>query len=273
MVKRLCLVLLLPVLIPSMAFASPIVFSAAGPNAAGSQTTVDSFRLALGNPNNGNAPGTSGGRREINWDGGGTATTPVGNPFNGFLDIRGAQFVTPGTGFVQAPPTGGAQGGLSTFFNNATYGTIFPTFSAPRLFAPVGSTITDVLFAIPGTNGSTPAAVAGFGAVFSDVDLANTTTLQFFNALNESLGTFAVPIFNNGLSFLGVVFNAGESVARVRITTGNAALGPNDGAGVDVVAMDDFLFSEPTAVPEPATIWLVGTAGVMALARRLRRRA
>ena len=248
MLKRLRLVsFLVAFSLPSTAFAGPILFSAAGADASGIQNAVDAFRTALGNPNNANAAGTLGGRREINWDGGGTATSPVGTPFDGFLQIRGAEFLTPGTGFVQAPPTGGAQGGLATFFNNATYGTIFTTFSAPRLFVPVASNITDVLFFIPGTNGGTPASVGGFGAVFADVDLAGTTTLQFFDLFNTSLGTFSALPMNGGLSFLGVNFDAGERVARVRITTGNTALGPNDGGAVDVVAMDDFLYSEPRA--------------------------
>ena len=34
-------------------------------------------------------------------------------------------------------------------------------------------------------------------------------------------------------------------VARVRILYGNSALGPNDGGGVDVAVMDDFIFGEP----------------------------
>lgn len=43
--------------------------------------------------------------------------------------------------------------------------------------------------------------------------------------------------------------------------TGNAALGPNDGSGVDVVAMDDFLYSEPrSSVPEPSALILLGIA-------------
>src|SRR3954454_6352889 len=81
-------------------FVAPTVFQAAGPNAASIQSTVDAFRAALGAPNNGNAPGPlANGRREINWDGGGsdTTTAPV-NPFNVFLNTRGAQFTTPGIG-------------------------------------------------------------------------------------------------------------------------------------------------------------------------------
>jgi hypothetical protein len=63
------------------------------------------------------------------------------------------------------------------------------------------------------------------------------------------------------LSFLGLVANAGERIARVRITTGTAALGPTDNPaqGVDMVAMDDFIYAEPRqAIPEPATLALLG---------------
>jgi hypothetical protein len=58
-------------------------------------------------------------------------------------------------------------------FNNPTYATTFSTFSAPRLFTPVGSRITEGLFFVPGTNGAIPATVTGFGAVFTDVDDPN----------------------------------------------------------------------------------------------------
>ena len=83
---------------------TPIVFQAAGPNAASIQGTVDAFRAALGDPNNGNNPGQASGRREINWDGGGNnfnTDDPV-TPFNVFLNSRGAQFTTLGMGLSQA---------------------------------------------------------------------------------------------------------------------------------------------------------------------------
>src|SRR5438034_2116598 len=147
---------------------TPTVFQAAGPNVASIQGSVDAFRAALGNPNNGNAPGPlATGRREINWDGGGannTTDVPV-TPFNVFLNTRGGQFTTPGTGLSQAPPSGGPQGGLAGLFHNATYGAIFSTFSALRLFTPVGSNITEALFFLPGTNGTVPATVTGFRAL------------------------------------------------------------------------------------------------------------
>jgi len=146
--------------------------------------------------------------------------------------------------------------------------TTFATFSPNRLFVPLGSNITEGTFPVPGTSGTAPATVAGFGVVFADVDLANTSSLQVFDSGGRSLGTFAVPVggtSEGSLSFLGVLFTT-ERIARVRIVSGNTALGQtgNPGSGIDVVAMDDFLYAEPRAVPEAAGLTLVGM-GALAL--------
>ena len=64
----------------------------------------------------------------------------------------------------------------------------------------------------------------------------------------------------------------GELITKATIRTGNTALGPNDGGGVDVVVMDDFLYAEPKAVPEPSTLSLLAVGAFVAgVARRHRR--
>ena len=257
--------------LPVSASASVITIqSISGPDAASIQAIVDLFRtnVSSGGVNNGNTVGSlSNGRREVNWDGGGAAAlatvfaSPM-NTFNAGATTRGLVSTTSGTFEISGQP--------SPEFGeiNATYPGIFQTFSAPRLFSPLGTNVMDAIFFVPGT--STPASVFGFGAVFTDVDLPNTSSLEFFDLSNQSLGIFFVPTFNNGLSFLGVTFT--DAIGRVRITTGNTALGPNDGGATDVVALDDFIYSEPqTVVPEPATLTLLGT-GVAAMVVRARRR-
>jgi hypothetical protein len=256
---------------PNAAFGAFVTQSIGGDATTASiQATVDQFRLELGNPNNGNAAGPLfGGRREINWDGGGAATTPSGTPFSGFLNNRGALFTTPGTGFVQAPLTG-----FDTTFANPTYSTTFAAFSPQRLFSPISSNVTDVSFFLPGSAGAVPATVGGFGAVFSDVDLANTTRLEFFDINGNLLFNQSVLpaiVASGGFSFLGASGNAGEQISRVRITTGNSALGPNDGGGVDVVAMDDFLYREPISVPDAGST-LAMLSGALAAIGAVRQR-
>ncbi len=242
--------------------AAPILFMDSGANAAAIQDGVDAFRMALGNPNNGNTLASlPSGRREINWDGGGppviNGTAPV-TPFTVFQDTRGATFTTPGTGLTQAAATGGL---LSLDLINPTYATAFSTFSPNRLFTPLGSNITDATFSVPGSNGSVPATITGFGAVFTDVDLANSSGIDFFSPFGALLGSFAVPAgttADGSLSFLGVLFDAGELIGSVRIRSGNTALGPADTPGnIDVAVMDDFLYAEPQKVPEPAPLALL----------------
>ena len=247
-------------------FVPPVVFQAAGPNAASIQSTVDAFRAALGNPNNGNAGPLNTGHREINWDGAGgvdtTTTVPV-TPFNVFLNTRGSQFTTPGIGLTQAPASGGPQGGLAVLFNNPSYGSIFKPFSNLRLFTPVGSNITEALFFRPGSNGSVPATITGFGAVFTDVDQPDgsgpatkhgnrgaTTLMEFFGADGQLLFSSFVPASpgDGGLSFLGIKFSDAR-IASVRITTGDVAPGPDDDTKNDIVVMDDFIYGEPQALP------------------------
>lgn len=71
--------------------AAPVVLSASGSDSTAIQTSVDSFRTAIGGVNNGNVAGpVSTGRREINWDGGGAAAPVLTNmPHDLFKGNRG----------------------------------------------------------------------------------------------------------------------------------------------------------------------------------------
>jgi hypothetical protein len=173
-----------------------------------------------------------------------------------FLNTRGSQFKTPGLGLSQAPPSGGPQGGLAALFGNPTYGTIFRTFSRSRLFTPVGSNITEASFSIPGTNGTAPATVRGFGAVFTDVDQVNgatvkggSTLIEYFDKNSRLLFSSFVPAApgDGSLSFFGIKFDDAR-IASVRITAGNVAPGPNDDRKNDIVMMDDFIYGEPELI-------------------------
>jgi hypothetical protein len=243
-------------------FVAPTVFQAAGPTIASIEATITAYRNALGTPNgNVTQEVLTGGRREINWDGNPLtdATTPPVNPFNTFLNNRGAQFTTPGIGLSQAPPSGGQGGGLAQLFANAGYATEFKAFSNARLFTPVGSNITDTFFFTAGSNGNERAVVTGFGVVFTDVDQpdgsgpgakrgnrGSSTLVQYFGADGRLLYSSFAPASpgNGGFSFLGIKFNDAR-IASVRIIAGDVAPGPNDEPANDVVMMDDFIYGEP----------------------------
>jgi hypothetical protein len=238
--------------VTSKDFTPPIVFQGSGPNASSIQGLVDQFRLALGGINNASNPGPlASGRREIGWDGGGSATSPGPTPFITFLN-RGANILTPGSGFVQAPPSG-----LGDTFGNPSYGTAFQAFSPLRLFSPIGSNITEIQIFIPG-NGTIPALTNGFGVVFADVDQpdgsgpgnkrgnrGDSTLIQFFGSKGELLYSSFVPASpgTGTLSFFAVLFGDAR-IASVRIRTGDEEPGEDDG-DVDIVMMDDFIYGEP----------------------------
>ena len=261
-------------LLPLPLSAAPITFSGTAVNVAGITPIRDDFRAAIGGGIVAGANGSFGGlRREINWDGVPAAlSAPNLLPAN-FFNLnspRGVVLSAPGGTGVEV--SANSVPGPIDFGNiDPSYTSIFAPFSAEKLFTPIGSNVTDVTFFAPGTN--TPAVTSAFGAIFSVVDLAGTS-LQFFDIFNNSLGLFAVPSFagNETFSFLGVKFDSAV-VNRVRITTGNTALGTGitETGGRDLVVMDDFLYAEPAAVPEPGSLLLLST-GAFALAHRIRRR-
>ena len=245
-----------------MAWAAPVflTFESAGATPASITPTRDAFRAAIGGGVVAGANGSFGGvRREINWDGVPNERSdpfPLPADFFNVNSPRGAVFSTPGSGFMLSANASTVSPILFGFPND------FQTFSAQRLFTAINSNITDVLFFVPGTN--QVATTTAFGVIFTDVEVAGDTQLQFFDQSNVLMYTRdALVAGNQGLTFVGATVTDG-AIGRVRITSGrntitaNGQLGnPND----DVVVMDDFIYAEPgRAVPEPSSLALVGLA-------------
>jgi hypothetical protein len=215
--------------------------------------TVDKFRSKLG-PDNGGAPGGKRkGRREINWDAvPDEFAAPNALPTDFFNApaaprARGALLTTPGDHVAVSADSDNPDGVAVRFGDlNPGYPSQFRTFSAERLFSPIGSNVVNLKFRVPGTR--TPAVVRGFGAVYTDIDRRENTAFEYFDRSGRSLGKFAVPPAPQGLSFLGVVFD-NPIVARVKIEYGSGPLGPVDDGNYDAAVMDDFVYGEPQALP------------------------
>lgn len=275
------------VLAAPSSFASLIAVTGSAADAAGITAVRDTFRTNLGGGTTAGANGLfddgTSQRREINWDGVPAAMSAPNNLNSNFFNVnspRGVVFTTPGTAFQVSGASGDAGAGQPAAANfgniDATYASTFSPFSPQRLFTVLGSNVMDVTFFVPGT--ATPGATKGFGVIFSDVDVAGTTALQFFDINGVSLGTFSALSQPSGFSFLGAYFNDGSTpIARVRITLGNTALGAgvtDNGTTRDLVVMDDFLYGNPvaaSAVPEPATLGSLSLALITLAMLRKRR--
>lgn len=243
------------------------VFQGAGTTQAAK--AINDFRTAIGGgPNTAPSP-QIGGRREINWDGvlldgtdfGGNTVVidrnhTVGIPVNRF-QARGAIFAevyaVSGDGFASVNP--------------ATAGD-FPAFSPKNVFSMFSDNTIEMKFvqASAPTTAPIDAGVRGFGAIFVDVQLADNSSIEYFNG-STSLGKYFVTPGNPGdPEFLGVLFDQ-PVVTSVELTVGNKILFFFDGKkatpggaknladGEDISVLDDFVYSEPIeAAPVPAKL-------------------
>ncbi len=210
------------------------------------QAKLKTFRSLVGEQIN-TTPGVTGGRREINWDGIPDQflhtripedffnPTDPGAPIQnkrGLVYSSVGEFRVSDDGFAAINPLAANQ---------------FNPFSGNRTFSNVSANLWDVEFQLAGQPHQ--AKVRGFGIVFSDVDLANKTFMEFF-ADDKSLGRFFVPPHddNSNFSFLGVYFQSPQ-VTRIRVGHDGIIADGNDdisnGGPHDLVVMDDFIYSEP----------------------------
>ncbi|MFI5128991.1 MAG: hypothetical protein ACHQFX_03320 [Chitinophagales bacterium] len=233
---------------PPPVIASVVVSGSGDSTAVAGKLTE--FRVLLGDPLN-STPDKTNGRREVNWDGVPASFTnnntfPV--DFFNNTDAAGPNGRKRGLQYANTTLLRIDSSDFSEI--DASYANQFEAFSRKRLLVAAGTNVIDVLFRIAGT--TTEASVKGFGVVFSDVDNTNSTFIEFFNG-TKSLGIFKAPAAAGSakFSFLGVSF-PGERITHLKITAGNAALATGvkdvtDGGTKDLVAVDDFLYSEPLA--------------------------
>jgi streptogramin lyase len=250
-------------------------FSGAG--TANATTALNNFRTAIGGVNNGNTASPQvGGRREVNWDG--VALTATDGPFTNQVIVPGHTVGIPVNRFqARGMELEEIYGVSNDGFASANPGLAgqFPPFSPNNVFAMFNDNTIGVNFVAPSAPTTTPVpqAVRGFGAIFLDVETANTSSIEFFHD-STSLGRFFVPVGATGQpEFFGALF-ANPIVTSVELTLGQGVLFSFDGTtvvpgpaditnsptfGVDQVATDDFAYAEPTAVVN--TTPLSGTVG------------
>lgn len=246
-------------------FANGQVFiQAQGANPAAIQAAVDQFRTNIGGVNNGVGGAFTSGRREVNWDGVPddfadpnflpgdffNSNSPRGLMLHA-VNQTGQSAPTVNRLLVSADSSNPTATVPEFGSINAGYPAIFQPFSAERLFIAANTPAIEVTFFIPGTK--VPATVTAFGAVFTDVDSPNTNThMEFYGPGGEFLFSMSsLGPASGGLSFAGVFSQTTIRIARVLIRSGKDTLsaGNVDGtAGVDVVAMDDFIYGEPRAM-------------------------
>ena len=152
-------------------------FSASG--TANVNQAIADFQTAVGGADNGNTSGSQAtGFRSINWDAGIVPVHPAAFPPDFFNNI--ANF-PPTRGLIVGAGGNGLNASNNDFATiNANYADEFNPFSNANTFSPTSTNILWARFEIPNATG-VPAATAGFGAVFSDIDTAGSTTIEFFN--------------------------------------------------------------------------------------------
>jgi len=221
----------------------PMVFSATGYI----NDVINDFGNRLGNLNT--TPGATSGHRVIDWEGVPDSLVGRALPSNFFNPTEPNALVARQRGLVYAPNVGEFQISNTNFANidPASVGE-FAAFSGTKTFANVTTNAWPVNFQVAGQ--TTAAYTKGFGAVFSDVDLPNSTSLEFFDG-DKSLGKFFVAphAVSSSLSFLGVYFPGNERITKVIVKhDGILSDGQRDissGGQHDLVIFDDFIYGEP----------------------------
>jgi hypothetical protein len=152
-------------------------------------------------------------------------------------------------------PVGGDFSNLSSAFSGNLL-----AFTQSAAFAPLGSTSTEITFRVPGS--TTPATVHGLGIVFSSVDKANSSYVEYFDEAGGVVAKIFSPVQDKGrfpfegpaiaerFSYTFVGFNdASKRIARVVVVSGDVPIDEAQddfpASPGDVVIFDDVYYSEP----------------------------
>jgi hypothetical protein len=237
--------------------------------------SLNGVRLLFYNDLGGNSNGVGGsytsGFRELDFEDFHNVpgnVSPFQMPFDFYsrVEPRGVQFntsVKPSgteqTMLITAPACVGCD--LVQFRDShVTYDHAFTPFSGTKMLGLVYDRNLEIGFRIPGTD--IPATVKGFGMVFADVDF-NNTYMTAYDETGKVIYGGAVPVLDDGFSFLGVSFANGTRIARVTILlgwspliVGNAGFSEivhNGNWIVDYVAADNLIIGEPRAMEHHST--------------------
>ena len=139
------------------------------------------------------------GRREINWDAVPDSMVGKSLPGDFFNPVAPGAPVQRQKGLVYAV-------GGEFRVSNANFAEVnsqaapqFSAFSGNKTFANISSNLWEVGFDVAGQ--SRAATIQGFGVVFSDVDLSNSTSLEFLTS-NEASANFCAGTWRNKQLFL-----------------------------------------------------------------------
>ncbi|HET6869241.1 MAG TPA: hypothetical protein VFH80_25245, partial [Solirubrobacteraceae bacterium] len=251
--------------VAAFAAAAPAAHATLGVPTGGNPimpTTLASFEAAAGGADNGTAAGEQrGGFRHATWD-----DVKVDGTDPGSTVIKPGHVVAPSRGRLQpwglelGPDIAVADDGFHSVNSNAQN----VHFSPLNVWAPFNSNTAEFDVIVPSGQGGTPvpAQTRGLGVEFLNVNVANQTTIQYYDG---QIPLFSQPVAvpTGTTSFLGVLF-PDPVVTRVVITLGDAEIfdvtagTPSPGPAADAVTGDDVVLAEPA----PAHAAVSATAGV-----------
>ncbi len=222
-------------------------------------TVLDIADAPLGRFDRRRLPLAQGQERNINWDGAAVTVLTNGQsaafPPTLFRDGAGDRQIIVG-GVTGENPIVSEDEFATALASGAGAGGLVPLTGTVN-FAGIGGTNTvTVSFTTPDT--AEAGLVHGFGAIFTDVEVADRSGLRFFDRDGNLIRDVRAQALGNGEhQFVGAIFNSAV-VASVVIDmgdNGNFAAGVEDpiGGGDDFIAVDDFRFFQSQTPVPPTT--------------------